>query len=351
MYILKQICSDFVVEEIADFDIDLLSLDRKKYSYYSLEKRDISHFLALKIVSKKLAVSVKDINYSGTKDKKARTMQYISVRAGKKYSVPQEIGNNIKLEFLGYFGNPLSLGSHQGNKFTIVVRGLEKGKYVVDREKKYFLNYFDSQRFSKNNISIGKSLLLKDFSSAAKLIDDVRVQECLLDYPSQPVKAISLLSRKEISLYLHAYQSYLFNETLRKFVEEKCDEGSVLSLDFSFGKLAFVSDESVFKDYLDLEVSLPGFLELRSSDSLINSIQKELLVAEAVCSRDFIIKQFSNLSVEGTLRPMLAEVKNFEVVEVSDDELNPGKEKFCVSFELGKGSYATMLIKQIVRKK
>ena len=347
-FIIKQKSADFVVEEIAGFFVDDLLTDRKRYSYYCLEKDDISHFFVLKKVAAVLGVSVKDINYSGTKDKKAITIQYISVKGGSQFS--GEICAGVKLEFLGYSNSPLSLGSHKANKFTIVVRGLEKGKYGLNEKMLKFVNYFDSQRFSSNNIAIGKALILKDFLGAAKLIDDIQVQECLEKFPSQPLKAVKLLSKKVISLYLHAYQSYLFNETVRMFLSSVIDKKDMVVKEYPFGKLAFLQS-LILEKFEDLQVPLPGFLELESTESKINLIQKELLEREGVKVTDFIIKQFSNMSLEGNLRKMFASVEGFKVLPVEDDELNSGKEKVVVSFELGKGSYATMLLKQLIREK
>ena len=69
---------------------------------------------------------------------------------------------------------------------------------------------------------------------------------------------------------------------------------------------------------------------------------------EELYYRDFIIKQIPPISLEGELRPVFIEVKAFEISEIENDELNEDKKKVKVSFSLGKGSYATMVIRRVV---
>jgi tRNA(Glu) U13 pseudouridine synthase TruD len=62
--------------------------------------------------------------------------------------------------------------------------------------------------------------------------------------------------------------------------------------------------------------------------------------------RDFIIKPFPELSMEGDMREGFVDIGKLRFGEVEDDELIEGK-KVTISFVLPKGSYATMVVKKL----
>ena len=70
---------------------------------------------------------------------------------------------------------------------------------------------------------------------------------------------------------------------------------------------------------------------------------------ENITPADFVIKQIRELTQMGEMRKVFIEVKHLKLGRLLKDELNPGKKKVCVSFFLGKGSYATMAIRAIVQ--
>ena len=82
-------------------------------------------------------------------------------------------------------------------------------------------------------------------------------------------------------------------------------------------------------------------------DKEIEGVIKGLLKQEGLTSRDFIIKSFPELSVEGVDRDMFMEVKDLFISNKEEDELNQGKFKIKISFSLNKGSYATVVIKSL----
>ena len=95
------------------------------------------------------------------------------------------------------------------------------------------------------------------------------------------------------------------------------------------------------------QVPLVGFCtEFKNEE--VEIFVKELLKEEELQLNDFIIKQIPNLSLEGDLRKVLVEIKEFKVLEKAEDELNEGKKKIKVSFQLPKGSYATRVIKEML---
>jgi len=74
----------------------------------------------------------------------------------------------------------------------------------------------------------------------------------------------------------------------------------------------------------------------------------KILQKEDITSADFVIKQIKELTQMGEMRKAFIEVKDLKIGSVQKDELNPRKKKVNVSFSLGKGSYATMVVRAVV---
>lgn len=301
--IIKQAPEDFIVKEIFD-----IPLGKGSYSYYVLKKTNLTTLAAIGIIAKKFRVAEKEMGFCGFKDKKAVTTQYISVRNGPQKSVSEK---NFTLEYFGQGQERLTLGMHSGNYFEITVRECKKPE-----PKEWFINYFDDQRFGKNNAEIGKLIVQRKFADASMLIPEI--QEFLSKNPSNFVGALQMLGKRRVRFYVHAYQSFLWN----KYVASLFADG------WKIGDLSFPLNEPE-----QAAIPLFGF------GSQTDSSMEKFLEAEKISPRDFIIQQFPEASQEGSERQIVAKAKNVSI------EYENGK--CLLKFELGKGSYATMFIKQL----
>ncbi len=321
MYQLKQKPEDFLVKEISSFQPQKTG----SYAYFKLTKKNWNTLDAVKEISKRLHLPLKNIGFAGSKDKHALTEQLISIKNIKKEKTKKLEQLNIKdltLKFLGYAHQPLTLGDLAGNYFEITIRNLEKEelenllKVLKGKKKKKMLNYFDQQRFGTNNIEIGRSLIKKDFSHACQLLGlEVKRNDYL--------GALKTLPKRLLRLYVNAYQSYLWNKLLQRIIAQK------------------------IKIKLDT-LPLIGFATgLSSLPSPIRKLIEEFLKEENLSLNDFLIKQIPELSLEGEPRKVWVEAKEINFLEVSEDELNLGKKKLKLSFILPKGSYATLFIKSL----
>lgn len=153
----------------------------------------------------------------------------------------------------------LKLGDLSGNRFTLVLRSVKGDKKLIEEsilslKRNGFINYFGMQRFGTTDIStytIGKSILLGNFQEAVDLLltpqkcdnDEVRnakeswqknrdakaaLQELkdgkyktsvefkllkglMQRHKNDFVGALSFLSNSNRLLYVHSYQSRLWN--------------------------------------------------------------------------------------------------------------------------------------------
>ena len=348
--IIKQKAEDFVVEEIYT-NIP----DGKEYCVFILEKKNWTSLKAIEEIARKMKLSVKRFNIAGQKDRRGVTKQYVSCKGIGKRDLERVRIKDIKLEFVKYSSEPIKLGKLDGNKFKIIVRdckGLKEIKNVP--------NYYDDQRFRgfrpnlhlvgkevlKNNYEKAVKLLLlypfenetDDYKEARKYMEDNWGDWVTFDMPKGFVNerkivgylekndgdfkgALKSLPRHLFSMITQAYQSYIFNVSLSRYLKSKfkCWE-----VPYSLGKLAFCDE------YIDIDWPIAGY------ESKGNKIIEEVMKEEGVWY-DTFKHEIPKLSSKGLMRKAMIKV------EVKLGKLINGKQE--VSFKLPPGSYATLVLK------
>lgn len=334
MYKLKQVPEDFVVKEKSSFEIN----DKGKYLIFKLAKKGITTQQACEIIARKLRKKVQNISYAGNKDKNAVTEQLISIKGPIKddaKEVNHKLNNrNFQTKFLGKSDVPISLGNLEGNHFELTVRNI----HGLPKPQKSFVNYFDEQRFSKNNVNVGLSILKKDFKKACELITDGRVGQFLKTRPNDNIGALKKLPKKELMLYIHSVQSLIFNQAVAEYIRRYPH----FEVPYSQGIMVFTAcnDNAVAK--------IPGF-GTRFNQSDIDKLMKRSMEMQGLSTRDFIIREIPNLSSEGAERKVFETMHGLEIGKLQKDELNPGMKKVNLRFFLSKGCYATIAVKSLFR--
>jgi len=306
-YQIKQKPEDFKVEEVMELKIE----KNGKYSYYILEKTNFSTVRAIQKIADMLHVTRKYINFSGSKDKKAITKQYISIQSGPKRSFETP---DLKLTYIGKGNKRINLGELKGNNFEIIVRNIKNLPEIKGKEK--FLNLFGEQRFSTNNIEIGRKLLKRDFKGACELIDNEKLQNYLEKNPTDFIGALRQIDKKILSFYIHAYQSSIWNKIAKEY-----DDGK------------------------NRIIPIVGF-DTELKGEIGKKIQEELK-KDNLTQRSFIFRELPEITSAGSERKQYAEAKNLEIRKLENDEMNPGMKKIKLKFFLPKGCYATEFIKHI----
>ena len=282
---IKQIPEDFIVKENLK-----IRIESGKYFYYKLTKKNWNTLDIIKEISYRL--KTKDIGYAGIKDRNALTTQYISTTKKIDFKI-----KDIEFEYFGTGKERIYLGFLESNEFVITIRDLDKQL----KAPKEMINYFGEQRFSEKNPLIGKLLIKKQFKEACLELN-LNIEN------NDAIKSLRSLGLKELKFYIHAYQSELWNQLAEK------------------------SKKKI--------IPIIGFLTEGKDYDII-------LKKEGITTKDFIIRSIPEISSEGSERPRVMEIKNFKSLEFTDDELNSGKKKQIVSFKIPKGSYATIVIKNL----
>lgn len=348
-YEIKRFPEDFAVEEITP-DKKILKIDGK-YSFDEkssgdqliciLKKTNWDTNLALRELARRLYVSRKRIGFAGTKDKRAATVQRISLWKIKPNIQDMHI-KDMEIIPLCYSDSRIELGDLWGNRFTIKVYTKKK----VDKKKlKKIPNFFGVQRFGDSRPLthlVGKEILHGNLEKAVKLYlakvfpkESPQAKEArkqlakgwnyagalqyfpyslsfertmiahLAQYQNDYAGALRKLPKFLKIMFVHAYQSYIFNEFLKEVIKKK--------LGYETGPLFGTQTK-------------PG-----------NGLEEKILKKEKIAPADFFVCSMPEMSSQGERRKLWIEMKDFEILE-------KGKDYITIRFSLPKGCYATTVI-------
>lgn len=362
---IKEQVNDFIVEELATHDTG-----EGDHLIVKLRKQNMTTMEAISKLSNMLHISKNRIGYAGNKDKRAVTEQYISIQGVTQEDVNQVFTDEFELEVVGK-GDHIGLGNLDANRFEITIRQLnlpiedlrDRALKIVDEMDGKFPNYFGKQRFgSPRPIThqVGRHILHENYEEAVwtyiakpydqeyksirkirdelwetrevedaaeKFPEQYRYEKALLYHltknPEDYKGAIKRLPDGLQQLFIHAYQSWVYNRVLSQLIEEEWYEP-------------------------EYEIPLVGYKTDLKDGKPENKI-KEVLEEENVSQEDFRLQDFPDLRSEGTYRRAFADFRNFEVLSISEDDLNMNMNKMTVKFDLPKGAYATVFLREIMK--
>lgn len=397
---IKQLPSDFVVREVSEIKPGRVGI----YAVYELAKFDIGTIEAMDIIGKSWAVSRKAISAGGLKDRHAQTAQLISIYRGPDKGLTQD---RFQLKYLGRTEHAIRPDSFDANHFTITIRDLSKADMdritqQLDEVSRYGLpNYFDEQRFGSvraGNDFTAKQLIRRDYEGALKTaltstsaadrkqVRDIRTaisqnwgkwaelmellprssERSIVNYlrDHKPVnfrRAFELIDPKLALLYLHAYQSYLWNKGLTRYLEtadsadltdnphnQQNQRLPLMRVPYMLGEFLFYRQlpAEALKELKDLIIP---FMTHRTvfNDGTIRQIFDGILKEEGIRVEDFKIRGMVKTYFRKGERKAIIFPDKVSVTAAASDELNQGKQKMTVSFEIPRGAYATILVKRL----
>ena len=399
---LKVKPEDFVVEEIANIQTE----ENGGYCVFLLEKRGWNTLDVLKRISKKLNILYSNLSYGSRKDKYALTSQYITIALQgdkqispkyplssfkKRYS--EKIGEeNYSLTFVGLTDRPMGPDLIEGNKFCITIRNLTENDlksalHEIDIIKKEgYPNYFDDQRFGSFDARqgfIAEKILRKHYNGALKLYfsrihrEDSKQEKdhkkfvyenwgnwhkCLESASSRFEKesfeflkknqdgfvpVLQKISREEMVIFFSAYQSYLWNEVLRKIIQSLYNNTSKIYKGIAENNYIFYTHlDDAKKAYLNnLSIPLPAS-NIKMPDAFTENLYSEVLQENELKSPMFNIRKIRQAFFKGVERKTVVIPESLSI-EHSDDEIYIGKKKLILKFILPRGSFGTMFIKRL----
>ena len=359
---------DFKVREIISDKISNSINNKDGFAVYLLRKNGIDTTHALGDIKKRIGLELKSL---GLKDSSAVTEQFVF--STHKTKSPEKIeGKKYNLERIGFVKKPLSKRDMIGNHFTIRIDDTSRNINEFS-EFEHILNFFGYQRFgSKRPIThiVGKKIVQKDFKGAvdvllssnseydtnqnneirniisqsrnySEIIDKIPKSMDIeltvmreMEKSNDPVKAIRAIPLQMRRFYVQAYQSFLFNKTVSEafnFGEnlfEPQPDDVCFDKNSNIGK--FHNEESQ-----KLAIPLVGHSYYKKT-RFDYHIQK-ILFDECVSTKDFLIKELQEVSIDGGFRNALISCTNYSL---NDDVIN---------FTLSRGSFATIILREIMK--
>jgi len=368
-------------EEKRDQDLQLKESNGEEYLHLSMEKFNLDTNNALRRISRHLRSSPKRIGYAGMKDRRAITIQKISIWNPDLDRLKSFYSRYVSLSEPVWSNERIEIGSLKGNEFEITIRSIdlqekelrERTENAFSEMEKGVANYFGEQRFGGiRNIThrVGKEFLLgnfeeavmlylgapaeqeeeeiaiarknlresKDFSKAVKEFPSkFRYERSIIHHlckePNDFVGAFKSLPKHLTYIFTHAYQSFLFNE----IINERIESGIGL--------------EKVEGDILEngiVTVALPGF-DSELAEGKPGEIERKMLERDGIKLEDFKVKSFPELSCRGLRRRILVFPMDLKLLSIEEDDLNNGKLKQKIGFSLEKGTYATTILRELMK--
>lgn len=409
---IRRYLEDFIVEELIPYGggfrrVNELNLNRGKkglFTHLVIRKEGIDTPETAQLIAQKLGISVDDIGYAGNKDKRAIAIQRMSVwkvTSGDLWRKLSKLKNiQILTAYPARYG--VKLGDLWGNQFRIRIQNIkipkdqifERIKHIKEEIRNVGVpNFFGPQRFGVRFIShlVGKKLLMgqikdaimlylsrtsqnepaqirvirekiceeKNFSKSLEQIPkkfqyERRILRFLSRRPNDFKGALSVFPRRILSLFIHAYQSWLFNKYLSERL--KCFDswqnplpGDLVKIK---EKIEFITENNV-EMYQKLvnkgKIYIMG--PLLGYKSLIprgfpGEIFNKILQAESIHSK--IFKQNDRrITSLGSLRRISCfpyKLKTQILVLPQEDVA------VDLTFSLEKGSYATIVLREFMKE-
>jgi tRNA pseudouridine13 synthase len=149
--------------------------------------------------------------------------------------------------------------------------------------------------------------------------------------PKNAIRSIPLALRR---FYIQAYQSFLFNKTLNLAYEFEEELFLPTTDDVCFDKNSILGK---FANDSTQRLAIPLIGHSYYKKSRFDYYIKKILDDELLTPKDFFIKDFQEISVDGGFR------------NASINYLNLNINENLIKFQLSRGSYATIVLREILK--
>lgn len=384
-----------------------------RYLICILVKHNQDTLLVVRKIVRQLGISERRVQIAGIKDKRAVTAQHISIENIKVKHLSRIRIRGVQVVPFQYSTTMVFPHMLYGNKFKLTIRKIRQTTYSVRKKIDETLkeiqirstpNFFGHQRFGTiRPIThlVGKALINNKLEEAVMIFlakpsphehpqsryarqrlwetrdfkDALDYFPRLLEYERSMLFHLSKhendfkgslrrLPKRLQRLFVQAYQSYLFNLFLskRQIMKIPIDEPQigdyVLQLDHkglprkSYSKVTSeninILRRNVKENRMALAIPLIGFKQ-SPSGGIQGEIEELILKSEGISQANFKVQSMSDISAGGELRKTTSLVGDLKVGDPARDEMNPGCKKITIQFTLQRGSYATIVLRELMK--
>ena len=323
---LKASPEDFAVEELPAYEPQ----GHGPHLWLRVEKRGRTTRDVVRELARALSVAEREAGFAGMKDKAAVTTQWLSFPVARDPDPAGLAGEGWRVLAASRHQNKLRLGHARGNRFAVAVRGGDPARAAACAAalaERGLANFFGAQRFGADgrNAAVGRALLQ--------------------GRTGDPEARRAVRDRFLRRLCISAWQSELFNrwlaERLADGLFDRALAGDVMKKLDTGGLFLCEDPEADGPRVARFEISPAGPLfghKLRESAGPAREREDRLLAASGVTADD--LKARGGGEAEGTRRPARLPVAV---------ELAPLEDGYRARFELPAGSYATVVLGELMK--
>lgn len=316
---------DFRVDEIPAY----APQGSGQHLWLRVEKRGRTTRDVARALAQALSVPDREVGYAGMKDRAAVTTQWLSFPAARDPDPASLAGDGYRVLECSRHVNKLRTGHLRGNRFAIAVRGgdLERARACAAALRERGLpNFFGAQRFGAGgkNADLGRAILLGRTG-------DPDVRRAARDRFLRRLVLSAWQSRVFNAWLAGRIQDGFFTAALAGDVMKKLDSGGIFVCEDPAADLPRVAS---------FEISPAGPMfghKMRAAAGEALAREERLLAAEGVTVADLAR---GGGETEGTRRAGRIPVAV---------ELEPVEGGYRAAFELPKGSYATVVMRELTK--
>lgn len=396
---LKVLPEDFIVEEVPlAFPPPVAE---GKYTLAALKVRNWETNRLMGELARRLGVPRETIYFAGTKDKRAVTTQYVSLRAPEAQVRALDLKDVEVLETRRVDRAP-KIGELVGNRFVVKLRGHRGSPASILEELQRvggFPNYFGVQRFGvlrPVTHAVGEAILEGDLREAVRLYagnpaagepEDARAARAAYEkegpaalplYPRQLgferqmiehlqrrpddfEGALLSLPRNLLTMFVYAAQSLAFNRVVARRMQAGLGLNEPIVGDIVFGvgadgtpdkeRLHPVTDANLARAQKlcrERRALVTGVLfgsDVALAEGQAGEIEAKVVSETGWTREDFLVPHLPEAASFGTRRELLAPLGPVR----SRDGVDDAGEFVELSFFLLKGSYATCLLREVMK--
>jgi len=383
---LKQQPDDFRVEEIPTVEAGPTGA----FAFYRLEKRGWTTPDALTAIRRRWKIDLHRLSYGGLKDRHAHTIQYFTIHNGPEKDLTH---GTFDVMYLGRVPTAYSSEQIRANRFQINLRSLSAADVaraataLPEIADVGVPNYFDDQRFGSvgdGTAFVAREMVLANFEGALRLAlaapyehdrADAKREKAVLnarwgDWPAAKAElprgharsivdylvhhptdfkgACARLRPELQGLYLSAWQSHLWNRMLSRWLADRVPGDQLIHVHLKTGKVVMPRSmsESARAEWDQLSLPLPSARLKLDFDAPWAGVVTAVMADERIPLEEMRIKGMQKPFFSKGERVAKIAVGNL-TWETGDDELNRGRRKLTLRFDLPRGAYATMLAKRL----
>lgn len=396
-------------ERIDDFCVEEITNRREgvegRYLIIELTKRDWETHHLVRTLSRALGISQKRFSWAGTKDKRALTKQKISIWEVGAEELQRVNLPGVELRTIGRSNKKVALGDLLGNNFQIIVRDMDAPIEIVRERVKSITgeitlaggvpNFFGVQRFGTlrpithlvgealvngdvekgalmylaksspqepEDTRTARDALLKtrDFKLALKRFPThLRFERAMLNVlardPVDYVGAFRAISVELRKMFVHAYQSYVFNRILSRRLKMGLPLTSAIPGDIvcftnaglpDISRIQRTTDDNVDginnliqKKRAFVTASLPGY-DSQFAEGTAGEIERYIIDEMRIELDNFRVSNMPELASKGRRREILSSVLPITTIN----------QAVTLRFSLSKGSYATIVLREYMKE-